>query len=299
VRSVQLAGAAIQVAILVAAGLFSGAAAAQSTPVPNQVTTSNQVPPAPAGGVDPDKLPDIEGIHLGMTPDVALVKIKTLYGSVGGVKGTINPVPAMYQDAPDPRWLAYVAASISPCGTGACQDVMNATFSGPPNKGVLVGLERSMNFETGKNPTVDSLKTALLQKYGPNPILASTPNTYYWVMNESGGPLVPAPPVKFQDCGATLLAPASYIRAYVPTPPMKQLDLTQWLTLRCHSLGVYVKATIGAQTNSPIALTLDVRITDTAEDMRDALAGERHIEDVNAAAKQKIQKDTEKNVGPL
>jgi hypothetical protein len=33
--------------------------------------------------------------------------------------------------------------------------------------------------------------------------------------------------------------------------------------------------------------------------MRDALAGEAYIEKVNAAAQKNIQKNTQKNVGPL
>ena len=110
-RTIQFPG----VVILIATSLFTRAAGAQPTPVANQVATSNQIPPAPAGGINPDKLPDIQGIHLGMTPDVALLKIKALYSSAGGVQGLINPVPAMYSDAPDPRWLGYVAASIDPC----------------------------------------------------------------------------------------------------------------------------------------------------------------------------------------
>ena len=297
-RTIQFPG----VVILIATSLFTGAAGAQPTPVANQVATSNQIPPAPAGGINPDKLPDIQGIHLGMTPDVALLKIKALSSSAGGVQGLINPVPAMYSDAPDPRWLGYVAASIDPCKPhySSCADNLTITFSGPPNKGVLVGMERDLYFAMDKAPTIESLKTALMQKYGRNPIVTSIPNTYYWVTNEEGGPLVPVPPVKVQDCGATLQAPKSYIRAYTANLlPLKPLELTQWMSMRCHSLGVYVKATISAQTGSPVALSLAVRITDTAEDRRDALAGEQHIEQVNAAAQKNIQKETQKNVGPL
>lgn len=288
-------------AILAAATMFSVAATAQPTPVTNQVTTLNQIPPAPAGGINPDKMPDIQGIHLGMTPDVALAKIKTLYGSAGGVQGRINPIAVMYTNAPDPKWVGYVAASIDPCRSPqtSCADNFTANFSGPPDKGVLVGMERTLLFSMGKQPTVESIKTALFQKYGPNPVMTA-PNVYYWVTNEAGGPLTPAPPIKTLDCGATLMAPAQNIKAYTANLlPLKPLELTQWLTLRCHSLGVYVKATIGAQTGSPVALTLDVRITDTAEDIRDALAGEAYIEKINADAQKNIQKNTEKNVGPL
>ena len=297
-RSILLPG----VVLLVAASLFSSAAGAQPTPVSNQGTTSNQIPPAPAGGINPDKLPDIQGIHIGMTPDVAMPKIKALYGSVGKIQGRINPIAVMYTVAPDPKWVGYVAASIDPCTSPqtSCSDTFTANFSGPPDKGVLVGMERILLFSMGKQPTVESIKTALFQKYGPNPIMTA-PNVYYWVTNETGGPLTPAPPVKTLDCGGVgLLAPAQNIKAYTANLlPLKPLELTQWMKLRCNSLGVYVKATIGAQTGSPVALTLDVRITDTAEDMRDALAGEAYIEKINADAQKNVQKNTEKNVGPL
>jgi hypothetical protein len=248
-------------------------------------------------------MPDILNIHLGETPDSVLAKIKALY-TVGG-KLIIQPVPAQYTDAPDPRWLSYILASGNTCGFGAtgttlsCNDEIRATFSGPPNKGVLVGLERALTFAFAKQPTLESVQTALLKKYGANPIVVGTnPMYYYWSTNETGGPMTLAPPVKAQDCGAPLMSPTHNIRAYTANLlPMTEQDLTQWMNLRCHALGVYVRATL--QSGSGMATVLDVRITDTAEDMRDALAGEKHIEEVNAAAKSKLQKQTQGNVPPI
>ena len=289
----------LAVVILAAASLAGSHAAAQA---PTFQSLSAQIPAAPAGGIDSAKMPDILGIHLGMTQDVAVPMIKALYPGPGLAQPGATIVTAQYSSTPAPKWIGYVTAipANSCASPGSCysNEQMNATFSGPPNKGVLVGLEHIMSFQTGKNPTVDSIKAALFQKYGANPIVIGS-SIYYWISNEQGGPLTPAPPVKSQDCGAVLLAPRQSILAYTSFPPLKPGDLVPWLNMRCHSLGVYVKAVISAQTGSPLALTLDVRITDTAEDMRDALAGEAYIEQTNAANQQKLQKQTQGNVPTL
>ena len=73
---------------------------------------------------------------------------------------------------------------------------------------------------------------------------------------------------------------------------MNQQNLKQWLTLHCNSYGVYVKATF-------FGSSLNVVIDDTAEDMRDVVAGQQYIEQSNAAKQQHLQQDTQKNVPSL
>jgi len=281
---------------LLLVGIYAGHALAQTALEAN-------IPPAPAGGIDPSKLPDIQGIHLGMTADQVLPLIKAHYP---------NPHPATilnvnYLVAPGTKWTGYVATGTSsdcPPGGGigpGCltQETIAATFTGPPNKSVLVKLVRSITFNYKQPPTVASLDAALKAKYGAQPVMRN-PYTYYWASNEQGAPLVPAPPLKTLDCTGDTLAPAMNIKAYTPSPkPLDQLGLTQWMTVRCNDLGVYVRAWINAGPNSPFAVSMDVQLTDTAEDIRDALAGEAYIEKVNADAQKNIQKDTQKNVGPL
>jgi hypothetical protein len=255
-----------------------------------QAAPNAQIPAAPAGGLDPSKLPDIEGIHLGATPDVAIPKIKALAPGPNVVQiGT-----AQYMSTPDPKWSAYVY-------TNGGLDQLKATFSAPPNKQALVSLERDTTFQVGQQPTLDTMKTALFQKYGANPVQVSTgttlPAIWVWTFNEQGGPMVPAPPATFPrqilSCGATILAPRSGIQAYTPSPqPLDAQTMKQWMTMRCNSLGVYVVATFYGS-------SMSVVMTDTAEDMRDALAGEQYIEKTNAAKQQNIQKDTQKNVPTL
>ena len=49
---------------------------------------AGKIPAPPAGGLDPSKLPDIEDIHLGMTPDVVMAKMKTHRGAAKRFKVT-------------------------------------------------------------------------------------------------------------------------------------------------------------------------------------------------------------------
>ena len=268
-----------------------------------QTALKANIPAAPAGGLDPSKLPDIQGIHLEMTADQVVPLIKAHYP---------NPHPATilnvtYLTAPSAKWTAYVATGTSsdcPPGGGpgpGCltQETIAATFTGPPNKSVLVKLVRSITFNNKQPPTVASLDAALKAKYGPNPFLR-TPYMYYWAFNEQGAPLVPAPPFKTLDCVGDTLAPASNIKSYTPDPRgLNQFQLTQWMTMRCNNLGVYIRAWINASPSSPFAVSMDVQLTDTAEDVRDALAGEEYIENVNAGVQKNIQKNTEKNVPTL
>jgi hypothetical protein len=108
--------------------------------------------------------------------------------------------------------------------------------------------------------------------------------------------MAPAPPAKFPrqilSCGATILAPKANIQAYTPALPLDEQTMKQWITMRCNALGIYVVATFYGS-------SMSVVMNDTAEDMRDALAGQQYIEKVNAAKQQNIQKDTQKNVPTL
>src|ERR1700722_12965357 len=97
---------------------------------------SAQIPPAPAGGIDAAKLPDILGIHLGMTSDVVIPKMKALYP---GLTFTIQNF--QYMNTPAPQWTGYVTVTSGQtrCGTAVkpvcnAYEQLNATFSGPPNK---------------------------------------------------------------------------------------------------------------------------------------------------------------------
>jgi hypothetical protein len=76
-----------------------------------------QIPAAPAGGIDPSRLPDIQGIHLGMTLQQALPVLKPLYPGPGtgtSVMG-VYKINVQYLNAPDKPWVGQIVAQVNPC----------------------------------------------------------------------------------------------------------------------------------------------------------------------------------------
>lgn len=264
--------------LLVAGAPFQAIAAAQN---PSQLSSAS-IPEAPVGGLDASKLPDVQGIHLGMTPDQAIPKFKALANASG-----LQVTGGRYDTVSSAQWPVYVTAF---SGTG---DTYTGTFSSPPNKQALVQLERQTVFAPGKQPTAETIKAALFQKYGPNATEVGA-NIWVWTFNETGGPMASPPPARqlLNSCDP-ILSPKSNIKAYIGSPvAMDQQDLKQWMTMHCNTYGVYVKATF-------LGSSLSIVMDDTAEDMRDALAGQHFIDQSNAAKQQHLQKDTQKNVPGL
>src|SRR5271168_5254429 len=99
-RTSTISGASMFSFAALVLGLTFGSAVSAQT----QAAASASIPPAPAGGLDPSKLPDIEGIHLGAAPDAVISRIKALQASAGA----IHIATAQYATTPDPRWNSYV-----------------------------------------------------------------------------------------------------------------------------------------------------------------------------------------------
>jgi len=271
------------VAVIFLATTLAGQRAAAQAPA-----AAPAVPAAPAGGIDPTKLPDIQGIHLGMTLQELLPKLKALYPG----PGTSTTVPGVYSmnvqylKAPDKPWVGNIRAVINPCETAyynSCGDVFYVTFSGPPSKQVAVYLQRALSFQFGKFPTPDSIIAALKQKYGPNPVMFSA-TTLGWAFDEQGQPLA-APPKKGQPfCpNSNLLAPSHSVERYLPGGlPLAQSDITLWMRQKC-GLGVYVGANLSTSGTGVTDLT--VTITENGEDLRDAIVGQKYLDSVVASHK--------------
>jgi hypothetical protein len=257
-------------------------AGAQSPTQPS----SASIPETPAGGLDPSKLPDVEGIHLGMTPDQAMPKFKAL-----ATARALEVANGRYDTVSNAQWPVYVVAYTATGNTNT--ESLAGTFSSPPNKQALVKLERQTTFGVGKQPTAETVKAALFEKYGPNATQVG-PNMWVWTFNETGGPMTSPPPARqLSNSCDPLLAPRSNIKAYIGSPvAMDQQDLKQWMNMHCNTYGVFVKASFGGS-------SLQIVMDDTAEDMRDALAGQHFIDQSNAEKVQHLQKDTQKNVPTL
>src|SRR5580698_9327271 len=94
---------------LVLAGLFVAASLAALTAVAE--TQGAQVPAAPPGGLDSSKLPDVVGIHLGMTVPQAMAVMKAKYPA-----NLTTLYYAKFKDAPNAPWIARATGKIM--GTG-------------------------------------------------------------------------------------------------------------------------------------------------------------------------------------
>ena len=285
-------------------------AAAQPMSAPAQAASSAtaqsaQIPAAPAGGIDPSKLPDVQGIHLGMTSQEMLPKLKALYPG----PGTGTSVPGVYQlkvqyiHAPDTPWLGQIVANVNPCEKLSlnCSDQLYVTFSAPPNKQVAVYLKRSLTFQNGKFPTADTIIAALKQKYGANPVMLDA-NTLAWGFDENGQPLTPGPGRPQPPCRNSLvLSPNHSIAAYTAnTMPLQTQELKHWVTMAC-GLAVNVVAQVYVVNTGNGAMSVagfDVTMTEDGEDIRDALAGEQYIENVNKAAQQQQLKNAQQQKVP-
>jgi len=278
-------------------------AAAQPASAPAQTTapTPAEIPAAPAGGINPSKLPDIQGIHLGMSPDDLLPKLKVLYPGTG----FITPAKMAYMNAPDKPWIAAVSATFD-CGLNPnpskCNgDQFRVRFSAPPSKQVTVYLQRGLNFVgSGQFPTQQTLIAALTQKYGPNPMLTNpaNPGILTWAFDEQGQPVVPtAPKTKVGCVTSTTLSPFQGIQSYATGQlPFSQADINRMVTMKC-ALGVYVVADMGPG-NGGVVQAMTVTLVENSEDLRDAIAVQQYLDNVNNAQQQQQLKNAQQQSGP-
>ncbi len=263
-----------------------------------------QIPVAPAGGIDPSKLPDIEGIHLGMSVPDAVARMKALFPGKGGSDLGVTVAYAHFLHTSDPAWQGAVAGNGDPCNknNSTCRDEISITFNAPPNKAVAVSIERNLLFQQGKQPTPDTVKAALIQKYGPNPIILG-PNALGWAFDEQGGPLN-SPTMKTRvQCAGNVKAPIATGPSPTNATPeggmfstlLTQADINQVMRDQCR-VGVYVFANLGA--NAQIVQTLSIKMSENSEDTRDVFAEEQYLDHVAEAQNQQQLKKAQQQAAP-
>ncbi len=289
-------------AVILAAASFAGqqakAQAAYTPPTP--------VPAAPAGGIDASKLPDIEGVHLGMTIPQALAVLKPLYPTspAYGITGDWGK----FQGTSVPAWQARVVATANPlviANQGASSDTVTVTFSTPPNQQVAISMDRTVGYPTGKYPAVANVEAALIQKYGANPIMMG-PDWLGWIFDEQGKPVAmtgPAATLKMQ-CAGNVLAqlgttPSAATANIGPSPttgaPLSQAQVDQWMRDPCRS-GVAVLAMIAV--SGPYAITLEVKMSENGEATRDWIVMQEYLDKLGAAQKLQQQKKAQGVAAP-
>jgi hypothetical protein len=246
------------------------AASAAVTPAPaaNQPAAAAASAPALDSSAPPNfsKLPDINGIQLGMTNDQVLAKIKALYPAAQGTTVQLNYFK--FEKTADKPWVQYVQVDVvpNPCG-GQCQEGVRIQFNGPPDEPRVISVTRSLGFEAGKRTTVANIKAALLQKYG-QPSSPGTAQTLNWIFDEQGNPLNDT---KFngQQCAGiilyTALAGGSLSNPTLIRGPIGELTQSD-LKNPCGS-GVHVKADVFAQADG-LVYSLGVTMSENSYAMR-------------------------------
>jgi hypothetical protein len=251
-----------------------------------------QVPVAPAGGIDSSKMPDVAGIHLGMAPQAVFAIMKPLFPDNHPRGLGLSLGYAKFGHAPDTPWLQTLVGDADACGNNECADIVSVVFNGPPNKQGAIGLERSVNFQEGKRPTPDTLKAALLQKYGPNPFVVNNPAIMGWAYDEQGQPIVPPNGKALVQCAGTLTSgagggpsPTNAALEYglTGTRPMTQADVTDLMRNPCR-VGVYVLVSMNV--SAQVVNGFSIKISENSEATRDAIAQQKYLDSVAAGQQQ-------------
>jgi hypothetical protein len=236
------------------------------------------------------KLPDVNGIQLGMTNDQVLAKIKALYpGSPPNTTVTLGYVN--FEKTADKPWLGSARVFVlgDTCGP-QCQEEVNITFNGRPDEPRAISVMRSLSFEEGKRTTVANIKAALLQKYGQRPVYSDA-QVMSWIFDEQGNPLND-PKFNGAQCAGVILggggAPASMSNPNLIRGVSGILTDSD-LKSPCAS-GVHVKADVLAQADG-LVYALNVTMSENSYAMRAFVHELAYTQNVaNQEQQQKIKK---------
>jgi hypothetical protein len=268
---------------------------------------TSAISPAPAGGLDTSKLPDLLGIHIGEPTDQVIAELKKLYPRNGNA-GNPQIRTQGYAYTNDPFYTASVGISkpnLDGCTPTDCQaqDIFNALFSGPPDQRV-VEMVRSLNWGMQKQPTITTLRTALIQKYGQ---IFDENNggglMMMWLFDEEGKPMPPQSKAAAMNCGGllafgggTAVRLPDYLYRSPPPQVVTQQDLDRFAKPSC-GRKVFVQAQIFGQTGGA-ANSMTVTIREYAADLRDAFAAENLMRQAKYAQGNQQLKNAQQQAAP-
>jgi hypothetical protein len=268
------------------------AAFAQAVPTP--------VPVEPAGGLDPSKLPDVQGLHLGTPAQEAVAKVKSLYPNTSQ-KFLTTVMTSNWQGAPDAPWVSRINGYAGCPGiTVDVCDTLLVRFNEPPSPPRVVSIERTLGFAVGKYPTLDNVKAAVIQKYGPNPYVLG-PNLLAWVLDEQGRPLS-LPPATLQrktQCAGALMIPMSG----GSTPAAESAGRTAFTDANIKQLmvdpcrvGVIVYANI--MVSGQLVTSMNLTMSENSYDTRAYIATQQYLSKLAVAQKQQQMKAASQQATP-
>ncbi len=273
-------------AVLLAAAGFSGNCVSAQTA---------QVPPAPPGGLNYSKLPDVVGINLGMPVQQAVAVVKSKWPA-----GQVNLFYTKFANSSDPAWISRVTARRPGTGLNAANSVDDITvfFSAPPNPQVVVQVLRTSFMIP---PTArGNLVAALRQKYGPE--LKQAPGyNMAWEFDELGQPVAKMPMgymcTSFNQPPQATQGTASPPDALNLAPPFVQPidgDIPRLVNM-CKDAITITTLVNASQDPNQLLSTSTVDMIDHAEDLRDYIATVRYSQNLAAVAANKQKQQQLKN----
>lgn len=277
-------------------------------PIPaTAVYSSSLIPPAPASGIDPSRLPDLVGIHIAEPTDEVVAQIRKLYPPKRPSDLSIRTQGYAYVN--DPFYTSSIAAgkpNLDGCTPTDCQaqDIINALFSGPPDQRV-VELVRSLGWAIEKQPTMATVRAALIQKYGSTFEESNGGGLMMtWLFDEEGNPMPPLSKAAAINCGGGLMAFGGgtavrlpdYLYRGPPPQVVTQLDLDRFTKPAC-GRKIWVQAQMFGQSGGTVN-SMQVTLRDYAADLRDAFAAENVIRQAKYAQGNQQLKNAQQQTAP-
>jgi len=273
------------------------AASAAVTPAPapatNQPAAAASAPAlAPSAPPNFAKLPDVNGIQLGMTVDQALAKVKALYPNPTDM--TVSYVK--FEKTADKPWVHDIVLQTS-VNAG---EHLTVRFNDPPDEQRVLFVSRSLIFQQGKQTTLANMKAALLQKYGQP--RSSRSETLIWSFDEQGNPLND-PKLNGTDCSGTAVYNTAGEGGDPGRPTIAQLGVDpaqdDLQKNPCYS-GVHVSANTGTPMPDGLVISLDVTMGENSYATRTFIDEQAYIKNAaNQAQQEQFKKAQERSAPKL
>lgn len=253
---------------------------------------------SPAGSVNASKLPDAEGVHLGMTVDQATAVMKGLFSGAGLL------LRYSHYDK-GPAWISSIT------GTSPDQhDNLLVFLSMPPNPQQVVFVQRTLILMPGKQPTEDGTVASLRQKYGKElPPIKNGTGMMAWAYDEQGQPATPQGPANWSptDCAQQKFGvaggqadPASSLEIdYVPdSVPLAQKLSTMNADLCDRDVYVTAQLLLGSIQGTPVVNEIYMYLGEKPLMVRDFAAGQEYLAGVVDAKRQQQMKNAQQQKAP-
>ena len=205
-----------------------------------------------------------------------------------------------WQGAPDAPWISRINGYAGCPGiTVDVCDTLLVRFNEPPNPVRVISIARTLGFAVGKYPTLDNVKAAVIQKYGPNPYVLG-PNLLAWVLDVQGHPLsLPVAALQSRtQCAGALVTPMSGgstpAAESAARTAFTDANIMQMMVDPCR-VGVIVHANV--MVSGQLVTSMDLKLSENSYDTRAYIATQNYLSKL-AAQKQQQMKAASQQAAP-